>query len=42
VQHLATSLGARTGLYVRELGTLFVAAPARSGTPASVHVYRVR
>jgi len=42
VQHLATSPGARTGLYVRELGVLFVAAPARSGAPASIRVYRIR
>jgi len=42
VQHVATSPGARTGLYVRELGVLFVAAPARSGAAASIRVYRVR
>ncbi len=41
VQQVATAAGARTGLYVRELDTLFVAAPARSGAPASVRAYRV-
>jgi hypothetical protein len=42
LQQLATSAGARTGLYVPELDTLFVAAPARSGAPATIRVYGVR
>jgi hypothetical protein len=34
---MATGSGARTGLFVPELHTLFVAAPARSG-PAAIWV----
>jgi hypothetical protein len=37
--HLATSPGARTGLWSPELGQLFVAAPHRAGHPAAIHVY---
>lgn len=35
-----TSAGARTGLFVPELKTLFVAAPARSGNPAALWLLR--
>ncbi len=38
---IATSPGARTGLLVPELQTLFVAAPARQG-PAAIWVFQVR
>ncbi len=37
-----TSPGARTGLYVPGLSTLFVAAPARAGTPAQILVYSIQ
>ena len=37
-----TAPGARTGLYVPAMNTLFVAAPARPGRSAEVLVYRVR
>jgi DNA-binding beta-propeller fold protein YncE len=35
---VTTAAGARTGLFVPELKTLFVAAPARNGTPAALWV----
>jgi outer membrane protein assembly factor BamB len=35
-----TAAGARTGLFVPELRTLFVAAPARGGAPAALWVLR--
>ncbi|MDB5681856.1 MAG: hypothetical protein JWO16_1661 [Sphingomonas bacterium] len=35
---VTTAAGARTGLFVAELKTLFVAAPARSGTHAAIWV----
>jgi len=37
-----TAAGARTGLYVPAMNTLFVAVPARLGRSAEVSVYRVR
>jgi hypothetical protein len=37
-----TSPGARTGLYVPGLSTLFVAAPARAGAPAQILVYSIK
>lgn len=40
VQRVATSAGARTGLFVPESGELFVAAPRRRG-PAAVLVFRI-
>ena len=42
VEHFQTSLGARTGLFVPQLATLFVAAPARGGLPAEIRAYAVR
>lgn len=41
-QSLESAPGARTGLWVPELRTLFVAAPARGGRNAAVLVYEVR
>lgn len=41
-QRLATAPGARTGLFVPERATLFVAVPARDGRPAALRAYRVR
>ncbi|HEY1392322.1 MAG TPA: hypothetical protein VFV25_03060 [Methylibium sp.] len=41
VQNIATSPGARTGLWVQATKTLFVAAPASQGSPAAVLVYRL-
>jgi len=38
---VSTAAGARTGLFVPELKTLFVAAPARGGAPAALWVLRV-
>ncbi len=35
---IATRVGARTGLWSSELGSLFVAWPARAGHPAEVHL----
>jgi DNA-binding beta-propeller fold protein YncE len=37
-----TSAGARTGLYVPALNTLFVAVPSQRGRSAEVQIYRVR
>lgn len=42
VEHFQTSPGARTGLFVPQLATLFVAAPARGGLPAEIRAYAVR
>jgi hypothetical protein len=39
---LDTSRGARTGLFVRESGRLYVAAPASDGAPARILVFRAR
>lgn len=41
-QRLPTSAGARTGLFVPSLETLFVAAPARGGRTAEILVFRVQ
>ena len=41
-EHIPTLLGARTGLFVPRLATLFVAVPARAGAPAEVRAYRAR
>ena len=41
-QRIDTARGARTGLYVASLDTLFVAAPARQGRSAEAQAYRVR
>jgi DNA-binding beta-propeller fold protein YncE len=41
-EHIPTSLGARTGLFVPRLATLFVAVPSRAGAPAEVRVYRAK
>jgi DNA-binding beta-propeller fold protein YncE len=42
LSRLATWPGARTGLYVPDLDTLFVAAPAKGAKPAEVLIYRPR
>jgi len=42
LQRVQTSPGARTGLFVPTLHTLFVAAPSRSGTAAQIQLYRVQ
>ena len=39
-RRIATAAGARTGLFVPAIGTLFVAAPARGAGSARIHVYR--
>jgi DNA-binding beta-propeller fold protein YncE len=39
IAQVPTAPGARTSLYVPELGRLFVAAPARSGRPAAILVF---
>ena len=40
-QRIATAAGARTGLFVPERSTLFVAVPARAGTAAEIRAYRI-
>jgi len=42
MQRVRTSPGARTGLFVPALQTLFVAIPARGRTAAQIQLYRVR
>ena len=42
MEHIPTSLGARTGLFVPRLATLFIAAPSHAGAPAEVRAYRTR
>jgi DNA-binding beta-propeller fold protein YncE len=42
VEQVPTAAGARTGLFVPALSTLFVAAPARGGSTAQIRVYEVR
>jgi len=41
-EQLPTSPGARTGLFVPRLSTLFVAVPAHAGTAAQIRAYAVR
>jgi hypothetical protein len=41
VQAIATAPGARTGLWVPAMNTLYVAMPASQDTPAAVLVYRI-
>jgi hypothetical protein len=41
-ERIGTAAGARTGLYVPVMNTLFVAVPTRLGRSAEVQVYRVR
>jgi hypothetical protein len=41
-ERTATASGARTGLYVPGLPTLFVAAPAGAGVPAAILVYTIK
>ena len=41
-QRVPTSPGARTGLFVPDLQTLFVAAPARNGAAAQIRLYRLQ
>ena len=38
--HIPTAAGARTSLFVSEPDRLFLAVPARAGTPAAIWVYR--
>jgi glutamine cyclotransferase len=40
-QRVQTSSGARTGLFVSRLSTLFVAVPSRGGSPAEIRAYKV-
>jgi DNA-binding beta-propeller fold protein YncE len=40
-QRLQTAPGARTGLFVSRLSTLFVAVPARAGAPAQIRAYKI-
>jgi len=42
VERSQTAPGARTGLYVAQLSTLFVAVPARAGAPAQIRAYTIR
>ena len=41
-EHVSTAPGARTGLFVPSLSTLFVAVPARGGSTAEIRAYRIR
>jgi DNA-binding beta-propeller fold protein YncE len=41
VERLQTAPGARTGLFVSRLSTLFVAVPARAGATAQIRVYTI-
>jgi len=41
VERLQTAPGARTGLFVAELSTLFVAVPARAGAAAQIRAYTI-
>lgn len=41
-ERVQTVAGARTGLFVPRLSTLFVAVPARAGAPAQIRAYTVR
>lgn len=40
-ERVITAPGARTGLFVPSLSTLYVAVPARDGKPAEVRVFRI-
>jgi len=40
-QRVQTSNGARTGLFVPRLSTLFVAVPSHGGSSAEIRVYRI-
>jgi DNA-binding beta-propeller fold protein YncE len=42
IEHLRTAPGARTGLFVPSIATLFVAMPARGGALAEIRAYRVK
>jgi DNA-binding beta-propeller fold protein YncE len=42
VDRVQTAPGARTGLFVARLSTLFVAVPARAGAPARIRVYSIK
>jgi len=42
VERLQTAPGARTGLFVPSLSTLFVAVPARAGAAAQIRAYTIR
>jgi hypothetical protein len=41
-ERLQTASGARTGLFVPRLSTLFVAVPARDGAAAQIRAYPIR
>ena len=42
VERLQTAPGARTGLFVPSLSTLFVAVPARAGASAQIRAYTIK
>jgi hypothetical protein len=42
VERLQTAPGARTGLFVSRLSTLFVAVPARAGATAQIRAYTIK
>jgi DNA-binding beta-propeller fold protein YncE len=42
VERLQTAPGARTGLFVPRLSTLFVAVPARAGTSAEIRAFTIK
>ena len=42
VERLQTAPGARTGLFVSRLSTLFVAVPARTDSPAQIRAYTIK
>lgn len=42
VERIPTVPGARTGLFVARLSTLFVAVPARAGAPAQIRAYTIK
>ncbi len=41
-EHVPTAPGARTGLFVPSLSTLFIAVPARGGSVAEIRAYKIR
>ena len=41
-ERIPTAPGARTGLFVQRLSTLFIAVPARAGSAAEIRAYTVR
>ena len=41
-ERVPTALGARTGLFVPSLATLYVAVPSRGGAPAEIRTFHIR